>query len=212
MEFASKNAETVEFVPLPLYEGVSRYIHEEQSASSGSSLVTSNGIVSLIFNTSNKFNSSSIGISEQYYAGAEQIAEGLSGILISNFSTLTKGTWAASIFNSANGEASINVTALKADLSAGISNSIYRNDTAYADLQTGVESVSFGVIDNGTLTANGAGQGVTIGNGNATLTHNGSIAIGRSGTVRVNLVKGANYTIGIIGGNDSYATASVTAT
>ena len=193
-------------------EAVSKYIDEQQQNSAGSSLVTSNGIVSLVFNTSGKFNSSSIGISEQYYTGAMQIAEGLSGILISNFSTLTKGTWASNIFGSANGETRINVTALKIGLAAGISNSIYRNDTAYANLQTGVESVSFGILNNETLVPNGAGDGLMVGQGNDTLTYNGNITIGRSGTVHVSLVKGANYTIGVIGGNDSYATASVTAT
>ncbi len=193
-------------------EAVSRYVREEQSASAGSSIVTSNGIVSLVFNTSSKFNSSSIGISEQYYTGAVQIAEGLSGILISNFSTLTKGTWMTSIFGTANGEASINVTALKTDLTAEISNSIYRNDTTYADLQTGVESVMFGVPGNGTLVPNGAEQGMMIGPENITISYDGGITIGRSGTIHVGLINGANYTIGVIGGNDSYATTSVTAT
>ena len=193
-------------------EAVSKYIDGEQQNSAGSSLVTSNGIVSLIFNTSSKFNSSSIGISEQYYTGAMQVAEGLSGILISNFSTLTKGTWASNIFGSANGETRINVTALKVGLATGISNSIYNNDVAYANLQTGVKSVGFGILDNGTLVPNGAEQGITIGSGNDTLAYNGVISIGKSGTVQVSLIKGANYTIGVIGENDSYATASVTAT
>ncbi len=192
-------------------KAVEKYVQKMQDSNSGSSLITSNGIISLVFNTSSKFNSSSIGIDQQYYTGAIQIAEGLSSILVSNFSTLTKGTVASGIFSSSEGVSKVNVTALESDVEAGIKKGIYSNDKGYVDLQSNIDSVRFGVAENGTLVPYENEAGLNLGVSNSSLSYSGVISGGTAGTVHVGLVNGANYTLGVFGGNDSYATIQVKA-